>query len=68
MPPSEPLPELPADGTKLRVLCGTWNLGGGMAEATLEKWLLPGKFDIVAVGAQEVESRPGVSMARERPR
>uniref|UniRef100_A0A6U4Y8Y4 Inositol polyphosphate-related phosphatase domain-containing protein n=1 Tax=Hemiselmis andersenii TaxID=464988 RepID=A0A6U4Y8Y4_HEMAN len=63
--PPPPMPEGP--GTKLRVLCGTWNLGGLSApQISLAPWLCPASCDLYAIGAQEVEGRPGLSMARER--
>ena len=35
--------EMPQGGTKIKVLCATWNLGGARPEASLEHWLHPGR-------------------------
>uniref|UniRef100_A0A7S0E3I7 Inositol polyphosphate-related phosphatase domain-containing protein n=2 Tax=Hanusia phi TaxID=3032 RepID=A0A7S0E3I7_9CRYP len=59
----------PHKSCSLSVFVGTWNLGGGSCpNMSLASWLAPDQFDIYAIGAQELEGRPGLSTASERPR
>eukprot|EP00293_Proteomonas_sulcata_P008985 CAMPEP_0184303390 /NCGR_PEP_ID=MMETSP1049-20130417/13147_1 /TAXON_ID=77928 /ORGANISM="Proteomonas sulcata, Strain CCMP704" /LENGTH=876 /DNA_ID=CAMNT_0026614923 /DNA_START=166 /DNA_END=2796 /DNA_ORIENTATION=+ len=56
---------------KLQVFCGTWNMMGKPCplSQSLHEWLLPGDFDLYAIGAQECEVPPqATSNVTERPK